>query len=157
MGDRPRQWLVGLGVVVLFASLFANFYQQRMNGEQAAAYNATSVRQNHEILGALHNGHDLIKSIQAGEKETEILEAEVSGFVAQIHTEVPEIAAGLTAGQNTLIAQYNAIIAKLNSLCAKSGACGFTAPAPSVPVPIATTTTAATTTTTAPKHHRFRG
>lgn len=166
MGDRPRQWLVALGVIVLFASLFANFYQQRMNGEQAAADHAQNAQQQQEILAALHNHTDEIKSIQATAAETQALESQVSGFVDQIHTEIPQFAAGLTAGQNTLIGQYNTIIAKQNEICAVLHACGFTAPAPTVSVPVsgapATITphpssgTPTTTTTTAPKHGKGR-
>lgn len=148
--DRGRQWLVGLGVVVLFVSIFGNIYEGRMNGQDAASYHAASTRQNAALA---HKDQEIINIIgQHSEtlSEVENLQKQVASVIDALPAAdayLGKLAVGL---ENQIQSLCNAVHASCSDLPVRLPSGTTTTVVPSHPA--IAPSAPATTTTTAPRH-----
>lgn len=104
--DRRRQWILGLGVVVVFVLLSVIVGQQRLQLNQQTNYHASSIAKSNIIINSQREHASTLTQIHK-------LAMDIDNLVAL----VPATKTALVSGQNQLIGELAALCAATHASC----------------------------------------
>ena len=109
--DRRRQWIVGLGIILIFVLAIGNLGQGYINYQSQTSHHATTVKQDKEILSLLQTVHN-----------AQITNKGTLTDVAKLEQEVAAVIKGLPGADKVLITEAEAIDQQLMAVCAATNA-----------------------------------